>query len=64
MSALTGEDKNEWIKKIRDCISENPLINATNVKKKVLLKWRKIKKFILLSSILKIWYNENGVVYF
>jgi len=35
MSALTGEDKNEWIKKIRDCISENPLINSTNAKKKM-----------------------------
>jgi len=38
MSALTGEDKNEWIKKIRDCISENPLINTTGAKKKVLIK--------------------------
>lgn len=38
MSALTGEDKNEWIKKIRDCISENPLINSTSAKKKVLVK--------------------------
>jgi len=38
MSALTGEDKNEWIKKIRDCISENPLINTTGAKKKVLTK--------------------------
>lgn len=38
MSALTGEDKNEWIKKIRDCISENPLINTTGTKKKVPMK--------------------------
>jgi len=38
MSALTGEDKNEWIKKIRDCISENPLINTANTKKKILIK--------------------------
>lgn len=38
MSALTGEDKNEWIKKIRDCISENPLMNSTSAKKKVALK--------------------------
>lgn len=38
MSALTGEDKNEWIKKIRDCISENPLnLNAASSKKKVVL---------------------------
>lgn len=38
MSALTGEDKNEWIKKIRDCISENPIVNSTNAKRKVLVK--------------------------
>ena len=38
MSALTGEDKNEWIKKIRDCISENPLINTANSKKKIPIK--------------------------
>lgn len=38
MSALTGEDKNEWIKKIRDCISENPLINTTGSKRKPYLK--------------------------
>lgn len=38
MSAINGEDKNEWIKKIRDCISENPLINTTNNKRKVLAK--------------------------
>lgn len=38
MSAINGEDKNEWIKKIRDCISENPLMNTTNNKRKVLTK--------------------------
>jgi cytohesin len=38
MSALTGEDKNEWIKKIRDCISENPLINTTSSKRKPYVK--------------------------
>ena len=38
MSAIHGEDKNEWIKKIRDCISENPLMNATGAKRKVLVK--------------------------
>ena len=38
MSALTGEDKNEWIKKIRDCISENPLLNTANSKKKIPMK--------------------------
>ncbi|RNA40271.1 cytohesin-1 isoform X2 [Brachionus plicatilis] len=38
MSAINGEDKNEWIKKIRDCISENPLMNTTNNKRKVLAK--------------------------
>lgn len=33
MSALTAEDKNEWIKRIRDCISENPLMNTTSKRK-------------------------------
>jgi cytohesin len=33
MSAQTAEDKNEWIKRIRDCISENPLLNTTSKRK-------------------------------
>lgn len=35
MSCSTSEDKNEWIKCIRDCISENPVYNTTNTKRKI-----------------------------
>ena len=34
MSCSTCEDKNEWIKCIRDCISENPVYNTTSTKRK------------------------------
>lgn len=34
MASTSGEEKNEWIKCIRDCISENPLFNSTTNSKR------------------------------